>query len=181
MGFGRTTHYQPARCRSSLRRLRTLRPHAFAEIHHLIPTLDLALLTHLEPSDERMYAQSQSLALPQRPQNTPPGSRLPAQKLQVVSIGAVFTSSSTRAFSYLFAYQIAPSSRMILGTNSATSARGPPSGDAIAVKTKIEAQTYFRFLVSIFVPRMCNLTSRTKKTGIVKAKPDKTMTKKTRL
>src|SRR6266849_6492714 len=179
MGFGRTmSYYQPARCRSSLRRLRTLRPHVFAEFHHLIPILDLALLTHLERSDGRMDAQIQSLAFPQRPQNTPPGSMSPRQKLQVVSIGAIFTSSSTRPFSYLFAYQIAPSRSMIIGTNSATSAKGPPSGDAIAVKTKIEAHTYFRFLVSIFVPRMCNLTSRTKKTGIVKAKPDKTMTKK---
>src|SRR5437016_7132859 len=93
MGFGRTmSYYQPARCRSSLRRLRTLRPHVFAEIHHLLSTLDLALLTHLERSDERMDAQSQSLAFPQRPQKTPPGSMSPLQKLQVVSIGAVFSS-----------------------------------------------------------------------------------------
>ncbi len=37
------------------------------------------------------------------------------------------------------------------------------------------------FLVSILVPRTCNLTRRTKKTGIVKAKPAATMTKKMRL
>src|SRR2546422_484946 len=121
------------------------------------------------------------LDFPQRLQNTPPGSMLPPQKLQVVSKGVVETSPSTRPFSYLLAYQIAPSRSMIIGTNSAISARGPPSGEAIAVRTKIEAQTYFRFLVSIFVPRTCNLTNRTKKTGMVKAKPDRTMTKKTRL
>src|SRR2546428_13509433 len=105
----------------------------------------------------------------------------PPQKRQAVSIGAVFTSSSTRPFSYLFAYQFATSRRMIIGTNRATSARGPPSGDAIAVKAKIEAQTYFRFLGSIFVPRTSNLTTRTKKTGIEKPKPDRTMKKQTRL
>src|SRR3989442_11748604 len=48
---GQGPYYQPARCRSSLRRLRTLRPHVFAEFHHLIPILDLALLTHLERSE----------------------------------------------------------------------------------------------------------------------------------
>src|SRR5712691_2274737 len=55
MGFGRTmSYYQPARCRSSLRWLRTLRPHIFAEIHHLIPNSNQPLLTDLEVSVERI-------------------------------------------------------------------------------------------------------------------------------
>src|SRR3989442_15853752 len=128
-----------------------------------------------------MIAQSQILAFPQRPQNTPVVSMSPPQKVHVVSIGTLFGSSSSRPFSYLFAYQIEPSRSIIIGTKRATSANGPPSGEATAVRIKVTAQTYFRFLVSILVPRTCNLTRRTKKTGIVKANPDATTTKKMRL
>src|SRR6266700_7517776 len=105
----------------------------------------------------------------------------PPQKVQVVRVVTVFGSSWSLSFSYLFAYQIEPSRSMIIGTNKAMSARGPPSGEAIAVRIKVTAQTYFRFVVSIFVPRTCNVTRRTKNTGIVKAKPGAKMTKKIRL
>src|SRR5947199_2580231 len=55
IGFGRTaSDYQPARCRSSLRWLRTLSPHVCAEIHHLSCQSSPPLLTHTRVSTFRI-------------------------------------------------------------------------------------------------------------------------------
>src|SRR5437867_8552025 len=55
IGFGRTaSDYPPARCRSSLRWLRTLSPHVCAEIHHLSCQSSPALLTHTRASTFRI-------------------------------------------------------------------------------------------------------------------------------
>ncbi len=45
---GQGPYYQPARCRSSLRRLRTLRPHCFCGISSSVSKSEPPLLTDLE-------------------------------------------------------------------------------------------------------------------------------------